>query len=208
MATETGGCDHPRSPRGRGDPWAGHDRRRTLPALAYAGRAGRCSPASRARKTRLPHGYQDATTDEQRSPAGSPGPGPQRGDRHRRARAGRGRRRPARPGRQRLRRLQPGSTPPGWSRSRRRRPHAQRRPARLLHRIGQRNGHLPASTWISRAGRLRPRPAIPGGTATRPSGQDAQPGEGGSTGPQPPGCCSRASAPPRHALRASNRTPT
>ena len=131
-------------------------RRPRLAGLALPARAE--DPRYRARLPRRHH------RPASRSPCwfGQP-PGLEPGHRHRRPRPRRpGRRRP-RPGRERVRRVPPAPRRRAAGRRGRLRPHPQRRPARLLHRLApSATATWPATTWTSGPRRLRPGPALPG----------------------------------------------
>ena len=163
---------------------------RRSPTPRPGGRCSRASPASKAPDT--PHGFKDATTDPAVIRAWwSASPRPQRGDRHRRARARRPRRR-RQAGRRRVRRVQPAQARRAAHRGAGPRPHPLRWPARLLRR------HRPA---------VRP-PASGTSSTSRQRAATWSPRRRSWTPTTRPGRGVRAARPPARRSRRSTGRPS
>ena len=146
-------------------------------ALAYAARGWPVFPCHAGQKTpATAHGYRDATTDRAADHRlVHPQPALEPGHRHRRTRTRRPGRRRSRPGRERVRRVRHAQPRRAAGRRGRVRPDAQRRAARLLHRIGpaQRPPARP-SPGLPLPRRLRPGPAVPGRRQALPAHPDGR----------------------------------
>ena len=168
-------------------------------ALAFAARGWPVLPCLPGQKIpATAHGYRDATTDPgQINEWFGQSPGLEPGHRHRHPRPRRPRHRRPRPGRERVPGVPPAQRRRAAGRRGHLRPHPQRRPARLLHRLAPAQrppARSPPGLPLGR--RLCPDPALPHRRPPLPAHRADQAAAAAWTGPPSPGSCNPSRQPP------------